>query len=86
MQLFFYIHIIRLIVGFIVVFVVIIEIKTFLSTLVRIPFSAIHASAHGAVRTVIAKVAAQLGFSFLPSWQSALKSLIAHECLYLGAC
>ena len=90
MLLFFCAHIIRLIIGFIVivfvVVIVMIEIKTFLSMLVRIPFSAIHASTHGAVRTVIAKVAAQLGFSFLPPRQSALKSLITHKCLYFAAC
>ena len=53
---------------------------------VVIPCTAIDVSAYGAVRTVIAEVTTQLDFSFLPSWQSALKSLIAHECLYLVAC
>lgn len=80
--LFSYIHILRLI----VVFVVIVVSKVLLPMFVGIPCTAIDVSAYGTVRTVIAEVTTQLDFSFLPSWQSALKSLIAHECLYLVAC
>lgn len=68
----------------VVVAVIVIIITTF-SVLIGIPFTAIQGFPNGTVRTVIAEVTAQFGFSFLLSWQSALTSLIAHECLYLVA-